>query len=172
MHASPFIFSNERKWRIMRHVAFWASWWLFAGFIYSLGPIAFDVGWGWSLLRSLLESFAFLPLHIFLAYSFNYFIIPRYLVKGRYATTFFAVILAMIITAAFSVVISYSIIQEIRAWFRQTVVDWTKLPNATLLFGFMAGLRGGITIGGLAAAIKLLKYYYIKEQRNLQLQKE
>jgi LytS/YehU family sensor histidine kinase len=42
----------------------------------------------------------------------------------------------------------------------------------TIQYGLMAGLRGGITIGGLAAAIKLLKYYYVKEQRNLQLQKE
>ncbi|PZR29633.1 MAG: two-component system sensor protein [Citrobacter freundii] len=36
----------------------------------------------------------------------------------------------------------------------------------------MAGLRGGITIGGVAAAIKLMKSLYLKEQRNLQLQKE
>jgi LytS/YehU family sensor histidine kinase len=33
-------------------------------------------------------------------------------------------------------------------------------------------LRGAITVGGLAAAIKLMKYWYMKEQRNLQLQKE
>ncbi|RYG53655.1 MAG: two-component system sensor protein [Chitinophagaceae bacterium] len=36
----------------------------------------------------------------------------------------------------------------------------------------MAGLRGGITIGGVAAAIKLIKSLYQKEQRNLQLKKE
>jgi len=36
----------------------------------------------------------------------------------------------------------------------------------------LAGLRGAITIGGLAAAIKLMKYWHLKEQRNLQLQKE
>ncbi|THU37340.1 two-component system sensor protein [Niastella caeni] len=36
----------------------------------------------------------------------------------------------------------------------------------------MAGLRGGITIGGIAASIKLMKHWYVKEQRNLQLQKE
>ncbi|RYZ29304.1 MAG: two-component system sensor protein [Chitinophagaceae bacterium] len=38
--------------------------------------------------------------------------------------------------------------------------------------GLLAGLRGGITVGGIAAAIKLSKYWYVKEQRNLQLQKE
>jgi LytS/YehU family sensor histidine kinase len=36
----------------------------------------------------------------------------------------------------------------------------------------MAGLRGAITIGGIAASIKLMKHWYVKEQRNLQLQKE
>ncbi|MBN8838489.1 MAG: histidine kinase [Sphingobacteriia bacterium] len=36
----------------------------------------------------------------------------------------------------------------------------------------LAGLRGGLTIGGMAAAIKLMKHWYIEEQRNLQLQKE
>jgi LytS/YehU family sensor histidine kinase len=47
-------------------------------------------------------------------------------------------------------------------------------PNTRQSFylALLAGLRGGITIGGLAAAIKLMKYWYIKEQRNLQLQKE
>jgi LytS/YehU family sensor histidine kinase len=38
--------------------------------------------------------------------------------------------------------------------------------------GLLAGLRGGITIAGLAVAIKLMKHWYLKEQRNLQLQKE
>ena len=44
--------------------------------------------------------------------------------------------------------------------------------NVTVWLSLLAGLRGGITIGGLAAAIKLMKHWYVKEQRNLQLQKE
>ncbi|MEO5581115.1 MAG: histidine kinase, partial [Saprospiraceae bacterium] len=36
----------------------------------------------------------------------------------------------------------------------------------------LAGLRGAITVGGLAAAIKLMKYWYLKEQHNLQLERE
>jgi LytS/YehU family sensor histidine kinase len=36
----------------------------------------------------------------------------------------------------------------------------------------MAGLRGGISVAGFAVAIKLMKYWYVKEQRVLQLQKE
>ncbi|RYY59106.1 MAG: two-component system sensor protein [Chitinophagaceae bacterium] len=36
----------------------------------------------------------------------------------------------------------------------------------------MAGFRGALSIGGMAATIKLMKYWYVKEQRNLQLQKQ
>jgi sensor histidine kinase YesM len=172
MHAIPFIFSNERKYRLSRHVAFWISWWLFAGFIYSVGPIPVNFAYGSNLFRSLLESMAFLPLHFFLAYSLNYFIIPRFLVKGKYVLTVIFVLLAFAITAMLSVLIAYTTIPIIRSWFGAPMIDWFILKRYQLLNGFMAGLRGGITIGGLAAAIKLMKYYYIKEQRNLQLQKE
>jgi sensor histidine kinase YesM len=172
MQATEFIFSNKRKHRIARHVAFWASWWLFAGLIYSVGPLPAKMPYGINLVRSLLESFAFLPIHIFLSYSLIYFIIPRFLVKGKYALTILLVMLSFIISAWISVLISYFIIHQIRLWFLMPDIDWVFIRQRQILYGFMAGLRGGITIGGLAAAIKLLKYYYVKEQRNLQLQKE
>jgi LytS/YehU family sensor histidine kinase len=44
--------------------------------------------------------------------------------------------------------------------------------NNSFFFSLMAGLRGGISIGGMAAAIKLMKHWYTEGQRNLQLQKE
>lgn len=84
MHAAPFIFSHSRKWRIRRHLTFWVAWWLFAGFIYSVGPLPVNLAYGSNLLRATLESLAYLPLHIFLAYWLNYLVIPRYLVTGKY----------------------------------------------------------------------------------------
>jgi sensor histidine kinase YesM len=173
MHASPFIFSNERKWRLRRHISFWVAWWLFAGFIYSVGPLPVNIAYGRNLLRSLLESMAFLPLHFFLAYSLIYFVIPRYLVKGKYALTVIFTLVAFVITALLSMLIGITTIPIIRSWFGAPSFEWfAVVQRFQILNGFMAGLRGGITIGGMAAAIKLMKYYYLKEQRNLQLQKE
>jgi sensor histidine kinase YesM len=172
MQATEFIFSNYRKPLIARHVAFWATWCLFAGFIYSVGPLPVRLTYGMNLLRALMESLAFLPLHMFCAYSLTYFIVPRFLLKGRYALAILFTVISFAITAWMSVLISYSLIHEIRRLFIVPDVDYTMLRRRQLLYGFMAGLRGGITIGGMAAAIKLLKYYYVKEQRNLQLQKE
>lgn len=172
MHASPFIFSEERKWRLRRHIAFWTSWCVFAGFIYSIGPIATREPYLRTLTRSMADSFAYLPLHIFCAYSLMYFLIPRYLVKGKYVMSVLSAVAIFIITALLSVISNATIIEWIHGWYGQPPIPKDIKIMRTIQYGLMAGLRGGITIGGLAAAIKLLKYYYVKEQRNLQLQKE
>jgi sensor histidine kinase YesM len=172
MQASPFIFSEERKWRLRRHIAFWMSWGVFAGFIYSIGPIATREPYLRTLTRSMADSFAYLPLHMFCAYSLMYFLIPRYLVKGKYVMSVLSAVVIFIITALLSVISNATVIEWIHNWYGQPPIPKDIKILRTIQYGLMAGLRGGITIGGLAAAIKLLKYYYVKEQRNLQLQKE
>lgn len=172
MHASPFIFSEERKWRLRRHIAFWMSWCLFAGLIYSIGPIATREPYLRTLTRSMVASFAYVPLHMFCAYSLMYFLIPRYLVKGKYGMSVLSAMVIFIITALLSVISNATIIEWIHSWYGQPPIPKDIKIMRTIQYGLMAGLRGGITVGGLAAAIKLMKYWYIKEQRNLQLQKE
>jgi LytS/YehU family sensor histidine kinase len=98
-----------------------------------------------------------------------YFVIPKYILKGKYGKTFFSVVILVGLSALLSVLITKTLIIPVRLWYSGAY----DVPyNFPVHFGFMAGLRGGITIGGLAAAIKLAKYWYVKEQRNLQLQKE
>ena len=36
----------------------------------------------------------------------------------------------------------------------------------------MNSFKGGLTIAAVAVSIKMIKFWYLKEQRNLQLQKE
>ncbi len=64
----------------------------------------------------------------------------------------------------------------VRYWlsapFSAIAADTEGFYHRSFFIGLMAGLRGGITIAGLSVAIKLMKHWYTKEQRNLQLQKE
>lgn len=173
MNKYPFIFSNEPRYRIRRHVAFWTFWWLFQGILYAFTPARFGLTYIQRLPVSMVESAIFLLAHIFLSYTLMYFVLPRYLLKNRYLLTAFWVLVAFLATAALSSLLSmFVVIPALRIIFPQ----WSDFPRPTHHFtfflGLLAGLRGGITIGGLAAAIKLMKYWYIKEQRNLQLQKE
>jgi sensor histidine kinase YesM len=154
-------------------VAFWLFWWIFQGFLYAFTPARFGLTYIQRLPVSLVESAVFLVAHIFLSYTLMYFVLPRYLLKNRYLLTGFWVLVAFLVTAAISSLLSMFVLGPVLRFVFPFWADF-KLPDSRYPFflGLLAGLRGGITIGGLAAAIKLMKHWYIKEQRNLQLQKE
>jgi LytS/YehU family sensor histidine kinase len=58
----------------------------------------------------------------------------------------------------------------VRDYFLLEQAAYYKRPWGMALFlGWMAGLRGAITIGGIAGTIKLMKYWYVKEKTNQRL---
>lgn len=174
MDKYPFIFSNERKYRIRRHLAFWLFWGLFQGFLYSFVASNSVFGYIKQLPLSVLESFIYLPAHIFLAYSLMYFVIPKYLLKQKYWYTALWTVACFLLTAFFASSIGAFIIDPIRVALIGDTYRFSeyRLLTRNIHLSMMAGLRGGLTVGGIAAAIKLMKHWYVKEQRNLQLQKE
>jgi len=170
MQKYPFIFSDDRKHRIRRHVAFWVFWGVFQGFLYSFVSFATDYTYIKQLPLSMVESFIYLGAHMFLAYSLMYFVIPRFLLNQKYWHTAAWTLICFMITAFISMQIGRFIIDPFRV---SVIGDSYRLSQFhTSHFSLLAGLRGAITVGGIAAAIKLMKYWHIKEQRNLQLVKE
>ena len=122
----------------------------------------------------MMESLAFLTAHIFLAYSLMYFVIPRFLLKQKYWQTAAWTLVCFIITAVISTTVNITIVDPLRISYLGAPYKDSAFRSGSISFhlSLLAGLRGGITIGGIAAAIKLMKYWYIKEQRNIALQKE
>ena len=102
-----------------------------------------------------------------------YFVIPYFLLKQKYWYTAGLTIIVFFITALLSTITGRFLIDPLRDHF---LGEGSRLflhfNSSTIYLSLLAGLRGGLTIGGIAAAIKLMKYWYIKEQRNLQLQKQ
>ncbi len=174
MHKYPFIFSDERKYRIRRHLAFWTFWWIFQGFLYSFVSSYGLIAYYKRLPVSMLESLIFLTSHIFLAYALIYFVIPKYLLAQKYWHTAIVTIICFLVTALLSTLLTIFVIDNLRLYMMGD--DYLSVPfrKTTISFhlAMLAGLRGGLTVGGIAAAIKLMKHWYVKEQRNLQLQKE
>lgn len=123
---------------------------------------------------STVEAAVFLLPHMFMAYSLMYLVLPKLLLKGKYFFTAVSVAAVVILTAVISAFIGLYLVDPIRAFILPPHLNEIKpRPERFAFFlSLLAGLRGGITVGGMAAAIKLMKYWYIKEQRNLQLQKE
>lgn len=164
-----FIFSDEPKYRIRRHVAFWLFWFLFFAFLYSYVPGHYFLPDVERFPVSLINSFFFLGAHIFLSYSLMYFVAPRLLLKGKYVAAAIATVCCFFITAFISTITGNYILPFVWSFLFDKHVG---PANPTVFLSLLAGLRGGITVGGIAVAIKLMKYWYIKEQTNLRLQKE
>jgi sensor histidine kinase YesM len=170
MQQYPFIFSDERKYRIRRHLYFWLFWWGFFSLLYAYTA-------GMNLLPdhrripvSAVNSIFFMIPHMFLSYSLMYFVIPAFILKGKYKSGAAIVLLLFFMTACLSAFVGMSVLPAIRKF----LFSYNTLhpDNLSFFLSLLGGLRGAITIGGLASSIKLMKYLYLKEQRNLQLQKE
>ena len=150
MQQHPFIFSEERKYRVRRHLVFWAFWWLFQGILYSFIAINSANSYFLRLPMSLIESFLFMGGHIFLAYSLMYFVIPRYLLKQKYWQTAAWTLLFFLMTACISALLGLYIIEPLRDRFMgNRYVGPIRTVPINLFLALLAGLRGAITITDL-----------------------
>jgi sensor histidine kinase YesM len=174
MRQYPFIFSTDLKYRLQRHLLFWFSWWLFCTFLYSFTHVPkIPVSYLTRVQHTGIEAFFYLFAHVFLAYTLMYVVVPKYLVKKRYVQSLIITVFLVFMTALISVVIGTYILMPLLAARVSEHIQTTSVTGS-LYFAkaLMAGLRGSITIGGFAAAIKLMKHLYLKDQKNLELQKQ
>src|SRR6478736_2372054 len=95
-----FAFSRDLKDRFARHFTFWLAAWIFQGFIYGF---MYTMNDGETLfLLSFGESLIFLPQHMMLSYSIIYFVLPRYLFRGRYGLGIFFILFFITLAALLS----------------------------------------------------------------------
>ncbi|HET8861574.1 histidine kinase [Marivirga sp.] len=166
---SSFIYSNEIPWRITRHICFWTAYVIFATLLYGSKGVGVTYGHPDQieiLGLAFVEAIFFLPIHILFSYGLIYLLIPRFLFKGQYMLLFLSTLSLMILVAALSFVIANTLVSSFR--------DSLGIPSppSYFFFGLMAGLRGGTTVAGFAAAIKLSKYWYQKHWANQALEKQ
>ncbi|TWI83359.1 histidine kinase [Lacibacter cauensis] len=171
----PFLFSDSRRYQLARHASYWLFWMVFQGFLYSFVAVRRGFLYWPRLQSSFVESLIYLIPHMFLSYMLIYFVIPRYLLKQKYFATIVWVLFLFFLSALISSFLSVTLIESTRLYFMSR--DYISAlrddgKGLTIFLGLMAGFRGAITIGGISAAIKLMKHWYVKEQRNLILQKE
>ena len=137
---SSLALSEQRSYKIGRHVLFWLACWLFMGFIY--GFYYPGRNHNRHFLFSYVESLIYLPQHMFLSYGIIYFILPAFILKGKYPHGIAAVLLLIVAAAFLSPLISHFIILPLKE--SVTIVE---KPNL-IFYGLMAGLRGSMTVAG------------------------
>ncbi len=154
--------SNEPRQRIGRHVLFWTMAWIFQGLIYGF---LYDANLT-RFLVSFSEAALYLPMHMFLGYAINYYVLPRYLFKERYWLAIVNVLALILLTAMLCPPILIYWIEPFREW-----IGTPSNPKSPF-YAFMGGLRGALTVTGFFVAIKLVKHWYLKKMENERLEKE
>ena len=175
MFSQDFIFSEKKSDRIKRHLVFWLFWWLWFTFIHALLPMTSP---GNSYFKnipySLVESPLLLFPQIFLVYPLLYFVLPRYILTNKYvkAIVWCAIFLAIsgIVNQLMIMHVNRPVLEFILP--EKFLSNTQRTPEASFVMGVLSSFKGGLLGAAFAVGLKLLKHWYLKEKRNLELLKE
>jgi sensor histidine kinase YesM len=174
MQWHEFIFSEERKHKLMRHLAFWASWWLYFLLCYFViqQPV---VGLGLKAPLFLtpgnhlpFKTFLLVLLYAFASYPLLYFILPK-IIKGKWlkATAYFILLCSLLFIAS-----------DLLYWKIFSSIDslWGTSKSIPALSrswpAINLGLMNFAKVAAAAVIIKYLKYWWLKQKESQRLEKE
>jgi hypothetical protein len=166
MNLNALVFSNNPRFRITRHLLFWSSWILYDTVFVSLSwsKYPFPKVFFPSLI---VELFSF-PLDIIFCYSIIYFLIPRFLYKGKYVN-----MILFWLLFSFCYIICFRLYTtHINPIIYSAYGMPYRMHSVSFIWDFF-DLFSQINMEGcLAAAIKLGKMWYIKHQELDLMKKE
>lgn len=171
MNLYDFIFSNERRHRITRHVVFWLGWILFGSLVQltGLGTVPI-VSLKDKILFQLLRSMNRLPPYILFCYATVYFLVPRFIPKKKYLQ-FFLWLLLMFVTLVFITYLWFSSNGGLTNYFFHIPIF---TPFITKFFGFYSNINftGPLPATCLMLAIKYYKDWDKKQKEGIMLARE
>jgi sensor histidine kinase YesM len=169
------IFSDERKYRITRHLLFWGVWYIHIALTHAANPFGSpEISYFKNPVFTFLESFFVILAQIPFVYTMLYFVLPRLIMKRHYALAFLAIVALWILCGVMNVYFTTNMYPRWLSYIlpEQYLAHTQRLGSVSFFMGIMATNKGAFTMSALALMLKFIKYWYVKDQRNLQLQKE
>jgi len=173
MQWHEFIFSEERKHKVLRHLAFWSSWWLYFLLCFFLfqQPISFG-----KIDPLFLTPGDHLPIKTFLwellyaiaCYPLIYFILPE-IIKGKWlqGTAYFILLCFLLFIASYFLYWNvFSFIDSF--WGSSKVIR----PVSRFWPAINLGLMNFAKVAAAATIIKYVKYWWLKQKESQRLGKE
>lgn len=174
MQLTKFILSDKRNDRIKRHLVFWFLWWLYFGLSHAANPYGKpEISYFRNPVFTLTESFFFLLAQVPMAYGMLYWVLPKFILKKKYVVAFVVAVVFWFFIGVLHLYIGV-ILPKFLSYIlpEQFLANTERPPGATFFMTVLAVNKGAFTITAIAFVLKFAKYWYLKEQRNLQLQKE
>jgi sensor histidine kinase YesM len=184
MRWHEFVFSNQPRHRNRRHLVCWLLWWLYIVFtIFFTREISPGSGVGlyhhqsglnelgylsYSLLV-IIKSFLLLLTHLFFCYAVIYFLLPNYLSKKKY----WPLVTGVLVTCILMIPMGYFLYSLVYPYIDDLFSLHLPEQNKTIVYSSIdAGLVNAIRVTLVAAAITLLKRWWVKQKEKESLEKE
>ena len=171
MNWYSFIFSEKKSHRLRRHLVFWLLWWMYftvSFFHYEQSGLQKAELEPWNFLL-FIKSILLLSIHITACYYFINYLMPKYLFKARYTVLATQIIILGVLILLSSYFIHKTIFPLVNTAFNyKPVIDnqnlwWTSITS---------GLLSAPKVICAAAAVILLKRWYLKQKEKERLEKE
>ena len=184
-----FIFSNQSKYRLRRHLACWFLWWAYIVFTLFITsppvsqpprpgslpnfvqhqPGLDELGYFSYSLLVLLKSFLLVSFHVLFCYAIIYVLLPAFQLKKNYWKFIPGILLVCILMVPAGYFLYNVIYPFIDDLFNLHLVK----PYKQILWKSIdAGLIDAIKVTLIAIAITLLKRWWVKQKEKEQLEKE
>jgi sensor histidine kinase YesM len=165
MTLNNFIFSNQPQTRFARHLVLWVIFCVYFFIVNFLPASAADFTSSKTFNTAFLK-LMYIPVSILSAYITAYFLLPRFLLKGRYFSfvVLFIGLCGLNLLNAFLITKLYVLLTQ--------KIAFSQLPIQVRLFQpIIYGLGLGTASGVFAGVARLLKIHYLEQKENERLEK-
>src|SRR6188768_3765049 len=153
MSFREFLLSEKRSVWLLRHLAFWTFWGLYFSIVKFFSPLGFyNIGHLPSFFDTMRDRYLWLAPQAFLVYPLIYFVLPRYVFRGRYVGGFIFSIIFWLLSLTMNALILLFVDGNHTNYSPNS--DWLNLDGKTMLTilrAYFGGLNGGLAAAALAA---------------------
>jgi len=184
MQWNNFVFSNQPRHRNRRHLVCWLLWWIYIVFtifftrdIASLGFGSFyqyqpglnELGYLQYSLLVCIKSFLLLLTHLLFCYAIIYFLLPNFQSKKKY----WPMITGVLLLSTLIILVGYFLYSIVYPFIdNQFSLHSTEQNKAIVWAGIDAGLINAIKVTMIAAAITLLKQWWLNQKEKEKIERE
>lgn len=169
------IFSEKRSVRIKRHLLFWIFWYIYYATLHAANPFGSqEISYFRNPVFTFTESLLFMIAQVPLVYTMLYLILPKFILKKKYVSAVLGTAGLWFLGGVWHLYLFKDVHPKILASIlpERFLENTTRPESASFFMAMMGAYKGAFTAVAVAFVIKFTKYWYLKEQRNLQLQKE
>jgi sensor histidine kinase YesM len=136
--------------RLLMHLLFWVAVTVYCFFVFRLGrPIG----------QTLRTNLGFLPGHMIFVYSLNYFLFPRYVLKGKFFSAFLGLLVILAIALTY-------------LNFADVYITHYSGKKSLWPYNWPRAMYALFSIGWIAVTIHLVKKWYVEKEIQHRLEKE